>query len=81
MRGYSFTASAEREIGRDGKEKMSYISMDHEAEMKDASESSDHEQADALPEDNLVTVGSERFRCPDVLPQPSSVGKEPSRLS
>merc|ERR1719265_1096439 len=64
-RGYSFTTSAEREIVR---------------EIKEASESSDKEKTYELPDGNIITVGSERFRCPEVLFQPSFVGKEASGI-
>merc|ERR1711948_192163 len=33
-----------------------------------------------LPDGNIITVGSERFRCPEVLFQPSFVGKEASGI-
>lgn len=42
--------------------------------------SSNKEQTDELPGGNIITVGSERLRCPEVLFQPSSVGKEASGI-
>merc|ERR1712085_176426 len=59
-RGYSFTTTAEREIVRDVKEKLSYIAL-----------AFDKEKTYELPDGNIITVGSERFRCPEVLFQPS----------
>merc|ERR1712241_729770 len=45
---------------------------------KESSESSDKEKTYELPDGNIITVGSERFRCPEVLFQPSFIGKEAS---
>ena len=77
-RGYLFTTIAEREIVR-AKEKLSYIALDFDTEMQ-ATESSDKEKTNELPDGNILTVGSERFRRPEVLPQPSFVGKETSGI-
>lgn len=75
-RGYSFFTTAEREIVREIKESVAYVALDFDAEMQKSIDSSEVDTFYKLPDEQMITIGNERFRCPEVLFQPSMLGKE-----
>jgi actin len=76
-RGYKFSSSAELEIVRDIKEKLAFVALDYESALKESYASSTYEKNYEMPDGKVITIGNERFRCPEFLFKPFEMaGKE-----
>jgi len=74
--GLNFSSSAEAETVRDIKEKLCYVALDYEAEVAAYNNSTQNNKVYELPDGQTITVGSQRFRCPEALFKPMLIGKE-----
>eukprot|EP01083_Nonionella_stella_P275347 935094_1 len=71
-RGYLFTTSAERRFVRDIKEKLAYVTEVFEENKKKV----DIEKNYELPDGQVITIGSERYRAPEIMFKRSMLGLE-----
>jgi actin-related protein len=75
-RGLHLTTGAGREIVKDLKEKLCYVALDFDAELEDSRTGSSKDASYEMPDGSPITIGSERFRTPEILFRPSLIGKE-----
>ncbi|KAI3961238.1 hypothetical protein MKW92_015920, partial [Papaver armeniacum] len=57
-----FTTSAEKEIVRDIKLRLTYVAFDYEKELEESKKNSELEQMYELPDGQIITIGAGRFR-------------------
>jgi centractin len=76
--GYNFITSAERDIVRDIKEKKCYVAYDPVKEEQLLTERNNKTlfMQYKLPDGNVLEIGPERFRAPEILFDPSLIGME-----
>jgi actin-related protein len=75
-RGLHLTTGAEREIVKEMKEKLCYVALDFDNELAASKTGSSKEANYEIPDVDVITIGSERFRITEVLFKPSLIGKE-----
>jgi actin len=85
-RGINLISSAELQIVRTIKEELCYVAYDFDAETDAATNrakkarttmaSSDGDKTFELPDGSMISIGTERFRCPELLFNPAIIGKE-----
>ena len=75
-RGTSLMNSAEKQIVRDIKERLCYVSMDFDKENEKEGRAEEY----VLPDDNVIRVGNERFIATEVLFNPDRFGLEFDRI-
>jgi centractin len=78
--GHVFHTSAEKEIVRIMKEKVSYVAIDPKKEEKDLQSGvwkADKKEIEyQLPDGHKIKLGAERFRAPEILFDPELIGLE-----
>ena len=72
--GYSFQSTAEKEIAKSIKEKLCYVALDFEEEMKAFAENPDKKKEHILPDGQKIMVGDVIIRTPECLFKPQMLG-------
>lgn len=77
--GYNFEGSAQFQIVREIKEALCYVSQDYKKDMADSLTKEWKEKNSkpyTLPDGNVINVGNQRFRAPEIMFQPKLCGKD-----
>ncbi|XP_070705585.1 uncharacterized protein [Pempheris klunzingeri] len=73
--GVCMRTTAEMEIVREMKEKCCCVALNYEAELSQGGSSS-REMHYTMPDGQIVTLGTERFRAPEILFKPELIGRD-----
>lgn len=74
--GHNFNTSAEMEVVKDIKEKIGYVAWNSDQIEKEDADEIEPEVPYKLPDGNVIQIGAEKFRAPEVLFNPSLIGQE-----
>jgi len=81
-KGYTFsTTPAEIKLVCDVKEKLGYVAMDYDEEMRMAKDNADLAKDYELPDGKVIHVDTARFKCPEALFQPSMLGRHHAAMA
>lgn len=75
-KGINLTSNTERELVKSIKEKLCYVSMDFDKDLKESNKTGSADVKYDLPDGEEIIIGTERFRCPEVLFRPGLNGGE-----
>jgi actin len=70
-KGFNFAAVGEKDVVRCIKEEIAYVSQNYSVDDKGSTDTASY----TLPDGNVIDVGAERFRCAEILFNPSLAGK------
>lgn len=74
--GLNYYSSAEKEIIRNIKEKLCYVALDPKKEAEAYKSSTNLNKPFELPDGNIVTLQDQQYRCPELLFNPTLIGKD-----
>uniref|UniRef100_A0A3B5ME72 Uncharacterized protein n=1 Tax=Xiphophorus couchianus TaxID=32473 RepID=A0A3B5ME72_9TELE len=75
-RGFSFSSAGQREMVNGMKEKLCFVALDFDQEVKSAASSSSLDKTYKLPDGRDISIGAERIRCPEALFKPELIEME-----
>lgn len=62
-------------IVKDMKERLCFVSPDYDRDAEKSQTSSEYDRTYTLTDGSQITLGSERFQCPEALFRPSLLGE------
>ena len=75
-RGLHLTSSTEQDQVKKVKEKLGYVALDLDRELAAVKAGTVKDSSFDMPDGSVIHIGSERFRAPEVLFNPSLIGRE-----
>ena len=75
-KGYAFNSSADFDFVRELKEKYCFVSNDIESDRKLERETNFYNSYHLLPDETRIRISDEKFEAPEILFNPSLIGKE-----